>query len=45
MSWSFKHCNFRHKVHHDKLSGFHGVNLLRGYRAIPIHSPTEVIDQ
>ncbi len=35
--------NFRHIVHYDKISGYHGVNLLHGYRAIPIFSPLEVI--
>lgn len=35
--------NFRHIVHYDKIRGYHGVNLLRGYSAIPIHSPPEVV--
>lgn len=39
VSWNFKHI-----VHFDKISGYHGVNLLEGYKAIPIYSPLEVID-
>lgn len=35
--------NFRHIVHFDKIRGYHGVNLIHGYRAAPIHSPQEVI--
>ena len=35
--------NFRHIVHYDKIQGYHGVNLLMGYFAIPIYSPPEVI--
>lgn len=35
--------NFRHIVHYDKIQGYHGVNLLMGYLAIPIYSPPEVI--
>ena len=35
--------NFRHIVHYDKISGYHGVNLLNGYKAIRIFSPLEVI--
>jgi hypothetical protein len=38
VSWNFKHI-----VHFDKIRGYHGVNLLQGYAAIPIHSPPEVI--
>ena len=36
--WSFKHI-----VHYDKIRGYHGMNLLRGYRAVPIYSPLEVV--
>ncbi|MCR4315275.1 MAG: hypothetical protein NUW37_02890 [Planctomycetes bacterium] len=35
--------NFRHIVHYDKIRGFHSVNLLKGYRAISIYSPKEVV--
>ncbi len=35
--------NFRHIVHYDKIAGYQGVNLIRGYRAVRIHSPLEVI--
>jgi predicted nucleic acid-binding protein len=35
--------NFKHIVHYDKIRGYHAVNLVRGYRPIPIHSPQEVI--
>lgn len=35
--------NFQHIVHFDKIRGYHAVNLLEGYRPIPIHSPREVI--
>lgn len=38
VSWNFKHI-----VHYDKIRGYHGVNLLNGYMAIPIYSPPEVI--
>lgn len=38
VSWNFKHI-----VHYDKISGYQGVNLLRGYDAIRIFSPLEVI--
>jgi hypothetical protein len=38
VSWNFKHI-----VHYDKISGFQGVNLLQGYKAIRIHSPLEVV--
>ena len=39
VSWNFKHI-----VHFEKIAGFQGVNLLRGYRPISIHSPREVIE-
>jgi len=38
VSWNFKHI-----VHFDKIRGYHGVNLLNGYKPIPIHSPREVV--
>jgi len=38
VSWNFKHI-----VHYEKILGYHGVNLMRGYSTIPIHSPPEVV--
>ena len=38
VSWNFKHI-----VHYEKIQGFHGVNVLHGFPAIPIYSPLEVI--
>lgn len=38
VSWNFKHI-----VHYDKIGGYQGVNLLRGYSQIRIYSPLEVI--
>jgi predicted nucleic acid-binding protein len=38
VSWNFKHI-----VHYDKIAGYHGVNLLQGYKQIFIYSPKEVI--
>ena len=38
VSWNFKHI-----VHFDKIRGYHAVNIMHGYSAIPIHSPKEVI--
>ena len=35
--------NFRHIVHFDKIRGYHGVNMLKGYPLVPIHSPLEVV--
>ena len=35
--------NFKHVVHHEKIRGFHAINLLRGYPLIGIFSPLEVI--
>lgn len=35
--------NFRHIVHYEKIRGYHAVNLMKGYKTIPIHSPREVI--
>lgn len=35
--------NFRHIVHYEKINGYHGVNLIHGYPAIPIYSPLEVV--
>ena len=39
VSWNFKHI-----VHFEKISGYHGVNLIRGYRPVSIYSPKEVIE-
>ena len=39
VSWNFKHI-----VHFEKISGYHGVNLLEGYSAIRIFSPLEVVE-
>jgi hypothetical protein len=38
VSWNFKHI-----VHHDKIRGYHGINLVKGYESIPIHTPREVV--
>ncbi len=38
VSWNFKHI-----VHYDKIKQYHAVNLLKGYRMIPIHTPREVV--
>ncbi len=38
VSWNFKHI-----VHHEKIRGFHAVNMLKGYSPIGIFSPLEVI--
>ncbi len=35
--------NFRHIVHYEKINGYHAVNLLNGYKPIPIYSPREVV--
>lgn len=35
--------NFRHIVNLRRIRGFHGVNLLRGYSAVEIRSPIEVL--
>ena len=35
--------NFRHIVYLDKIRAYHTVNLICGYRAIPMHTPREVI--
>ena len=39
VSWNFKHI-----VHFDKINGYHGVNLIHGYKPVAIYSPKEVID-
>jgi len=39
VSWNFKHI-----VHFEKIRGYHGVNLVKGYNPIPIHSPREVVE-
>jgi len=36
--------NFRHIVHFDKIRLYNAVNALRGYRAVEVRSPAEVID-
>jgi hypothetical protein len=36
--------NFRHIVHFDKIRLYNAVNALRGYRAVDIRSPLEVIE-
>ena len=36
--------NFRHIVHFDKIRGFNGINVLKGYRALEIYSPVEVVE-
>lgn len=38
VSWNFKHI-----VHYEKIRGYHAVNLWKGYKAIPIFSPKEVV--
>ncbi len=40
VSWNFKHI-----VHFDKIRGFNAVNRLKGYRALEIYSPLEVVEQ
>jgi len=35
--------NFKHVVHYDKIRMFNAVNLMRGYSAIEIRSPLEVV--
>lgn len=40
LSW-----NFRHIVHVEKIRGFQAVNLLRGYPALDIRSPWEVVHE
>jgi hypothetical protein len=35
--------NFKHVVHYDKIRMFNAVNLMRGYTAIEIRSPLEVV--
>jgi len=35
--------NFRHIVHFEKVHKYNAVNALHGYRAVAIHSPSEVI--
>lgn len=38
VSWNFKHI-----VHFDKINGYQGVNLIHGFKPIPIYSPKEVV--
>lgn len=40
VSWNFKHI-----VHYEKIAGFQAVNLLKGYKAIRIYSPREVVEK
>ena len=40
VSWNFKHI-----VHYEKITGFQAVNLLKGYKAIRIYSPKEVVEK
>lgn len=39
VSWNFKHI-----VHFEKINGYHGVNLIRGYKPVSIYSPREVVE-
>jgi hypothetical protein len=39
VSWNFKHI-----VHARKIPLYNAINVLRGYTALAIHSPAEVID-
>jgi len=39
VSWNFKHI-----VNFEKIRGYHAVNMIQGYMAIPIYSPLEVIE-
>lgn len=39
VSWNFKHI-----VNFEKIRGYHAVNFFRGYPAIPIYTPREVIN-
>jgi predicted nucleic acid-binding protein len=39
VSWNFKHI-----VHFDKIRGYNAINMIKGYQAIDIRSPSEVID-
>ena len=40
VSWNFKHI-----VHYEKIHGFQAVNLMKGYKAIRIYSPKEVVQE
>ena len=40
LSW-----NFKHVVHFEKIRGYQGVNLLRGYGPVSIHTPKEVVGE
>lgn len=39
VSWNFKHI-----VHYEKISGYHAVNIVNGYKTVGIYSPKEVVD-
>jgi len=36
--------NFRHIVHYEKMALYNAINVREGYRAIGIHTPSEVIE-
>lgn len=38
VSWNFKHI-----VHYEKISGYHAVNIVNGYKTVSIYSPKEVV--
>ena len=40
LSW-----NFRHIVNFDRIHKYNGVNALKGYPPIEIHSPLEMSDE
>lgn len=40
VSWNFKHI-----VNFLKIKGFHAISILHGFHPIPIHTPSEVIEQ
>jgi hypothetical protein len=39
VSWNFKHI-----VHYEKIMGYEGVNLTKGYRSPRINSPRELVE-
>jgi hypothetical protein len=46
----FKHAhvlvswNFKHIVNIDRIRGYNSVNLSRGYKALDIRTPTEILN-
>jgi predicted nucleic acid-binding protein len=40
VSWNFKHI-----VHYRKIPMYNGINAVRGYAPLAIHSPSEVVDE